>query len=168
MNEQDLLVIESIMLAREERYFRQRSLLKTFKLSLITYSVNFPGSNKNTELAHFIFSSGLADFEKAGIIYVYREIRFSPAGPGAYFIVDAEPLQLKQKLIALEESCAYGRLYDFDLFKPDGSLISRRDLSLPPRKCLICNGDWVVCRKENRHSTKELLAAIEAIHEKPS
>jgi holo-ACP synthase CitX len=47
------------------------------------------------------------------------------------------------------------RVLDIDVITAAGP-ISRRDIGLEPRRCLLCAGDAKTCARERKHSPEEL------------
>lgn len=64
--------------------------------------------------------------------------------------------------IFIEASTVYGRLADIDVIAAQGPL-SRKDFSLEPRRCFICNGDSKECARERRHPCGELREKAQAM-----
>ncbi len=71
-----------------------------------------------------------------------------------------DPAALKRLGIELEEGLAGGRLLDIDVFDAAGRQISRTDLGLPPRACLLCGGPAAACVRSAAHDKGEVLAAM--------
>ncbi len=65
---------------------------------------------------------------------------------------------IKNKLIEIE-NCELGRFIDLDLFNNNEKSISRKDLGLPTRKCILCNDDVNTCYREKRHSLDDVFTA---------
>ena len=47
---------------------------------------------------------------------------------------------------------ALGRLLDIDVIAPDGGKISRTEIGLPARRCLLCGNPAPVCARSRAHS----------------
>ena len=58
--------------------------------------------------------------------------------------------------VELEDIDPIGRLYDMDVLDTDGKKISREDMGLPRRKCLLCENDAAVCARSRAHSLEAL------------
>ena len=56
-----------------------------------------------------------------------------------------------------------GRLWDIDVLTPEGEILSRRDYSLPPRRCLLCEQSAAVCARGKTHQLTDLLNRMEAL-----
>ena len=53
--------------------------------------------------------------------------------------------------------------YDIDVISIDGDKISRMDICMPPRKCLICGKTGHGCSRNRTHSIDEMTACINQI-----
>ncbi|MBQ9773995.1 MAG: citrate lyase holo-[Clostridia bacterium] len=77
-------------------------------------------------------------------------------GCEAIFCVEGDAKKIKRRLCALEDSAPIGRLWDIDVLLGMGEKVSRTDLGLPPRKCLLCGEDAPVCARSRAHSVDAL------------
>ena len=82
-------------------------------------------------------------------------------GPEALYVVEAHARELKQALVALEESHPLGRLWDIDVIDPDAGPVARASLGLPARRCLVCEEPAHACARSRRHPLDEVLQFIE-------
>ncbi|MFC6604239.1 citrate lyase holo-[acyl-carrier protein] synthase [Ectobacillus funiculus] len=62
--------------------------------------------------------------------------------------------------VFIEEKNKVGRLFDFDVFTNKMEQISRSQLGLNERMCLVCNDSAKVCGRSRKHSTEELLEKL--------
>jgi len=148
--------MERILEAREER----GRLIKEYWQGkpLIIIKANIPGKNKNLPCAYFLvhhFHKLLA--EQVPITRSY----FQDSADGPFWLLEA--LVSKEYLIKLEEEHPLGRLVDLDLYLSPEKSISRREINLPPRKCLLCDLDASICTRAGTHSLPSLLDKIEVI-----
>jgi len=67
--------------------------------------------------------------------------------------------------VHLEAEHPLGRLADADILAADGSVLSRADMGLPPRTCLVCSEPAVLCRRLGRHAPGEVSARACALLE---
>lgn len=76
---------------------------------------------------------------------------------------------VKQKMMAIEQTQSIGRLFDLDvLVMANGQMkgLSRRELGLPTRRCLICEEDAKECGRSRKHSVEEMqMKIVELIKE---
>ena len=153
--------------ARERRAALQRELLSAHRCPLVCLTLNIPGPVKVLELVPQAFEEGerrirealsLAGLAAGGC----REIR-EKTGYEAFFWVDGDPLAIKRAVSAAEDKDRLGRLFDIDVIRPDGEKVSREDLGLPPRTCLLCGQPAHACSRSRSHSVAELVAEIQRI-----
>ena len=147
--------------AREQRAFFQKHLIDTWHLPLISFTLNIPAPIKVFPLAVRIFEEGIRLIKNCchshhlSIIFETEIREFT--GYEAFFLVDAPALSIKKILCHMEENISVGRIFDIDIIDTDGSKVSREQVGLPPRNCLICSQQAFVCSRSRTHSIKELL-----------
>ena len=153
--------LQDILAARERRAMRQQQLLKEYGRTLVCFTMNIAGPQKYNALIAEGFRLGcdgltaqLAEFD---ILYSQRLPRHT--GCEAFFVVDAPAEQVKERTVAIEEGDALGRLFDMDVFAPDGTRLTRQQ----ERKCLLCGESARVCGRSRAHSVEALQAATRAI-----
>lgn len=66
-------------------------------------------------------------------------------------------------MIEAEQQFAVGRLWDFDVFTAQGQLLSRQQLGVTERRCLVCDQPAKVCARQRTHSLSEILNQIEVL-----
>ncbi|GLI57498.1 protein CitXG [Propionigenium maris DSM 9537] len=146
---------EKILLDRENRVNLVRERLSSNNL-ILTLKVNIVGNDKNI------------DGTKAILDYFYKKIEetfdinsteFIDSFDGNYYIIELPRLdyvETKRKLIGLEET-TLGRLVDIDLFSDMKKSVSRIDLGLEPRRCIVCGRLYNTCLRERAHTLEEVL-----------
>lgn len=148
--------------ARERRLFRQQKLLKTYEKPLVSFSLNIVGPVKVFFLAREAFKEGIRLIEEQchawGFPVIAAHITDEKTGQEKIWVIDSDAVILKRTLCCLEESVSMGRLFDIDVIDVDGSKISRSDLDLPKRNCLLCNQEAFVCSRSRTHSVEDLLS----------
>lgn len=146
--------MDRILEAREERSRFIREYWQGKPLLII--KANVPGKNKNLPCAYFL----VHHFQKllAEQVNITRSV-FLDSADGPYWLL--ETAVNKDTLIKLEEEHPLGRLIDLDLYLSPEKSISRRELALPPRKCLICHLDAALCVRAGTHPLLSLLEKIE-------
>ena len=162
MNE--IVTLQQILDNREARVDFQRILLRGYGLALVCFTVNMPGAIKRCAPALAVHRAGVSALRErlAGQIHYYKTLDY-PTGYEAYFAVDLSPEDLKTITVALEETHPMGRLMDIDVLRPDGTAVSRSELGLPQRRCLLCDSAAKVCARSQAHSLEELWAEITRI-----
>lgn len=148
------------LIEKENKQFMIHQLLKNHP-TVISIGANIPGHDKNISEAHLLMRLFI-HVVKDTITTTSIETFSSSDGPYALLTtLHTNVNELKQRLISIEDSHPLGRLIDLDLYQHGmQSSISRTEINFPSRKCMICNDDFNVCRRLQRHSVAELLTHI--------
>lgn len=154
--------LNEILDDRERRAERQRELITLYGTPLVSFTMNIPGAEKDSPMIRAGFAEGLRRLHPV-LSVRYEEERYGVTGPETLLCVDMDPGELKRITVKLEEADALGRLFDMDVIRTDGTSVSRTELGLPMRKCLLCGEPAKMCRRAGRHTTDELNAAAKAI-----
>ena len=153
--------------ARERRAARQQALLRRFGVTLICFTMNIPGPEKDSPLIRRGFRLGVSLLEgqlaAAGLTPLHREQRCENTGCEALYALDCSPLTVKAMTVELEDAAPLGRLLDMDVIRPDGRKVDRQELGLAGRKCLICGGPARVCARSRAHPLEQLRKITEDI-----
>lgn len=148
-----------ILDAKENRANKQKQLLQNGE-SLISFTLNIPGSIKTSDLFKKGFDEGkekiLQQLTWNNCEIVFQEEISSVAGYELYILCSENPIKIKKLMLQIEES-VLGRIFDIDVLGKNCMPISRSDLSMPPRKCYLCGETAKVCSRSQKHSYKELL-----------
>lgn len=154
--------LPQLLEAREQRADFQQILLRGYGLPLVSFTVNLPGKVKRSARARIVFDAGVRAVreELAGTLAYYKLLD-KITGYEGYFCAEWDAAALKQAMCRIESTHPLGRLMDLDVLSPDGKHWSRTDLNKPPRKCLVCARDAVICARSRAHSAAELNQAIE-------
>jgi holo-ACP synthase len=155
------ITLEEILDAREKRVSMQQKILETYpNSSLLVATMNIPGPIKNSIglMAIFVETVAYIEHQLADVVPNVRICHSKKTGAEYYLAVNLLPEKLKKKMIQIEESYKYGRLFDLDVIWFDEKFknISRQVLKLPSRKCLICQKDAKECGRSQQHSIEEL------------
>lgn len=147
--------------ARERRQHTQRQLIRAFGCPVISFTLNIVGPVKVFPLAVRAFEEGLRLIHtqcSAWRLPIKKETRIQDiTGYEAFLSVDSDPKLIKEILCRLEERTILGRLFDLDVIRTDGAKVSRRELSMAPRKCLLCDQEAFVCGRSRTHPVDRLL-----------
>ena len=154
--------LNEILNDRERRAERQRELITLYGTPLVSFTMNIPGAEKDSPMIRAGFAEGLRRLRPV-LSVRYEEERYGVTGPEAFLCADMEPQELKRITVKLEEADALGRLFDMDVICTDGISVSRTELGLAARKCLLCGEPAKMCRRAGHHTTDELNAAAKAI-----
>jgi len=135
---------------REARYYLQRDLSKEYSLPLIVARVNYPG-NKNNIIVNSAFK-----FINLELTYLYKKAINKSEGPVLIGVVDMDPFELKKIAIDIEENHPLGRMFDIDVYDNSFNQVSRSDVGLEPRTCIICGDVAHNCIRSLNHSLDEV------------
>lgn len=156
--------MNEILQSREQRCARQNTLINKFNLPIVSLTVNIPGSVKLIEKSIKIFNVAFDEITSILSQYIrYSEKEYLISGCQGYFVVDMPAKKLKELMCNLEDNHALGRLFDADVIDINMSHLSRRDMNIAERKCLICNQPATFCARSRNHSVEALLTEIDRI-----
>jgi holo-ACP synthase len=159
--------LEQLLAARDCRAAYQAAALARFERPLVSITVVMPGPVKDGPLPRHVLTEALREVHAMSSNLEWpvlsREIRWSDTGPEAIYVVDAEPQLLKSATVELEDQHALGRLWDLDVIAPGQRMLSREQLGLPARRCLVCERPAAECGRARRHSRQDLLGVIQRI-----
>lgn len=154
------VTLQQILDVRERRVTRQQTLLARYRKPLICFTMNIPGPEKNNPLITRGFHLGMellsAQLTGSRIPVLYGDVYEEDTGCEAYLAADAEPENLKKLCVQIEDGLPVGRLFDMDVLRPDGSKVSRENLDLPGRTCMICGAPVYLCSRSRSHSLSQL------------
>ncbi len=141
---------------REKRLNIIAKKIKNTDNLLLTIKANICGNNKNIREANIVI-----EYFKNKVLKHFESISIEKieSFDGNFYLLELdeqEYLKVKKHLIEIE-SCELGRYVDLDLFKDGEKSISRRDLDIPARRCLVCGKDYNLCLREKSHSVEEVL-----------
>lgn len=163
----DEKILNRILKSREDRSKKQIELIDRYHMSLISFTLNTPGSIKDSPMYRSIHGAGISaileKLEEGQISIVHREESYRTTGPETYIVVDIDPLILKEITVDIEEYHPLGRVFDIDVFDSHHNQISRTHIERPSRRCLLCDDDARVCMRMQRHRYEELIHWIEQL-----
>lgn len=156
-----------ILDSKERRAKIQKDLIRKYNKALISFTLNIPGKIKDTPTYRDIHMEGVRIIEESlnkrnWPILFKKEIE-NTSGREAYLIVDIDANRLKNIAIDIEESDLIARIFDIDVFDKNHQQISRIDLGVNPRRCLLCSLDARICMRMKNHTYEDLLKEINNI-----
>ena len=159
-----MVSLEQLLSSRDARAAFQRELLEAHPAcTLVCLTVQLPGPEKRNATSLLIGKAGLEALQRCfESVVEYREVRDLETGYEAYFLVGMDALEVKRQCCHLEETHPLGRLMDMDVLGPSGP-VSRTEIGLAPRKCLLCDREARWCMRARTHTLAELLLKIERI-----
>lgn len=169
------ITMAEILDAREHRAWIQQELLSDHTLesncALISFTLNIPGPIKVFPYTVWAFYEGIHFIESCltthQLTLLTKKIMEENTGYEAFFLIKGiTPETLKSYMTAFEDGSSFGRIFDLDILRPDSTKVSRTELGLSGRTCLLCDNPVFVCSRSRTHSAKELskktLSIIEA------
>ena len=153
------VALDDILAARDARVARQQAMLAQGGV-LLSLTLVAPGAVKRSPLLDAIFAAALDAIRPLVDDARARIEAVDDSGHHALCLLDGEARDWKTRMLALENRAPLSRLWDIDIIDRDGVAVSRRDLGLPPRRCLICDDDAKTCARERRHDIAALQADI--------
>lgn len=156
--------IPEVLANRDRRVALQNQLTKSHSdQTVIAAKLNIPGPIKNNETIKNFFVTKLTIFEKQlQAQYDFKMVEQwldESTGPERFYLVDGPAEQVKHLTTAFEEADVSNRLFDLDvLSRQAGQTVSmsRTELGLPKRTCLICGRPAKECARSRRHTVAEL------------
>ncbi|MCR4956864.1 MAG: [citrate (pro-3S)-lyase] ligase [Lachnospiraceae bacterium] len=151
--------------AREQRVMHQMELLKQYGEGtvLICFTMNMAGPVKYFELLSRAFEKGKEEIESTlknmGAPVLHHESHQEVTGVTAFYAVCFDPMKVKEAMVHIEDGSSLGRLFDIDvLVVKDGeeTKLSREDIGMGERSCLVCKKPGSECARSRAHSVKEL------------
>lgn len=168
-----MISLNQLLESRDARAEHQKDLLGRFPgKSLLCLTVQLPGPEKRNEQSLAIAKAGVSAIRQA-FQPDYEELRDLETGYEGYFLISLPALEAKRKAVEVEDNHPLGRLMDIDVlhgvpeenyFSSAGvKAISREEIGLAPRRCLLCDNEVRYCMRAKTHTTSELLERIKQI-----
>ena len=161
--------VPDMLLARDGRAAAQKKLLERYHRPLLFFTQNIPGPVKTSALIHLGFLEGIRrlerDLQEAGIPILFQKTIDWKTGYEKYYVLDGDALAIKEIACAIENQDRLGRLYDMDVLAEDGHKISRTDIGLPGRLCLVCSQPAQACARSRKHSVPVLVRNVHRVLE---
>ncbi len=161
-------IINEILKSREERAFIQQKIIALYNNPIISFTLNIPGSIKDSDKYRLIHDVGMDIITSelkdniCNITYIKRLNKTT--GPEGYFSIEIDSIELKKMTSKIENEHILGRIFDIDVFDSNYNQISRLDLGLNPRECLICEENAKICSRGKTHELNDLLDEIEKLY----
>ena len=159
----EIVELSQMLSAREQRAMRQRELLASYGLPLVSFTMNIAGPVKNSPSIRRGFALGrellFGQLQRVKAPLVHREEIDASTGCEGLYVVDMSAEKLKAITMELEENTPLGRLFDLDVLSPDGEKLERP----VPRRCLVCGKPVSVCARSRAHSVPQLQEKTHAL-----
>ena len=159
--ENQSIELEEILNAREQRASMQKALQTEHQKPLISFTLNIPGAIKAFPLANRAFEEGVIliknQLKKVSVDIENIQIYQQKTGHECFMVVNGDAEFIKRNMVAIENGINMGRLFDIDVLRENGHKISRQELSMEARKCLLCHEGAFICSRSRNHTKEEVL-----------
>ena len=158
------VTLKQLLDSRENRVWYQQELLDKHGGVLVSVTLNIPGPIKDKPEYRKVMEWGMEALLAAfGASVIHSETRFLKTGAEGYVCLEGlEKTEAKYLAVIIESMSPKARLLDIDIMDKDGA-VSRSELGLDARKCLICDEDAKACARSQKHSMEELIARVEEL-----
>jgi len=157
------VTLDEVLAGKEKKAQVQDELRRLHNATVVGIAVNMPGSVKYCAETADLALAALAELRRclreAGLGVREERVYHLPTGPLAVLAVEGGAETVKRLAVAVETGEWSARLLDIDVYGADGRQLSRADLGLPARECLVCANDAVLCIRARSHEPEEVLAA---------
>lgn len=162
--------LQNVLDFREKRARVQAELRALYGATVISITINMPGSAKYSKdtvnLAYSATDLVRKRMLQAGFGLLEERIYHDCAGPAVCMAVEGDASSVKAVTVAIEEEERFGRILDLDVFDAAGKQISRSNLKLSGRPCMVCSEAAIVCMRERRHGQDEVTRAVQTLLQK--
>ena len=152
------VTLEQMLSAREARQARLNAALS--RAPLVSFTMNIAGPEKNSPLIRRGFFEGRRRLEEAfaahGVALTLLEQADEVTGCEALYAASGCALTAKALCAACEDADELGRLFDIDVIDADGRRLTREELGLNERGCLVCGAAGRGCAARRTHSVEDL------------
>jgi len=158
--------ITDVLAARDERAAYQQTLMGTYPQStIVAIKLNIPGPIKNNNELRRLFMAGFNRFMATQTAATIIADWNRATGNETFLVIEADLITCKRMAVAFEGTDSLGRLFDIDVMQQGKSrAVSRTELSLPVRRCLLCQREAKDCARSRRHSVAALQAHINDLY----
>ncbi|MDD3368281.1 MAG: citrate lyase holo-[acyl-carrier protein] synthase [Lachnospiraceae bacterium] len=128
---------------------------------VVCLGLNIAGPRKTDDDILYAFKEGCKAIEKVMVekklqCIQAKTFRDKAGYAKVYTITQSNMSSVKKEMIHIEEEHELGRLFDIDVYGMGGLGIHRKELGMPPRRCLLCKKEARVCMENRTHSVQEL------------
>lgn len=160
------ITLDELLLSRDNRHQMHLDLLQQYPgRTLVSVTMVMPGPVKSNSISLTLANKAEAFLHHQKQLQIeFMTRRDLNTGSEIYFISRLPMMETKRLCCRIEDEHPLGRLWDFDVIQPDSVPLSRTELGLAPRKCIICGDqDAITCIRARRHSKPDLYARVEEI-----
>lgn len=140
--------------AKEYRWDEITRLFEEYKSPLITLNLNIKGMHKDKDEYESIYLAAKKFLNTYELVYEDFD------SYSAIYLAKSDAISEKKNFVAIEERHDYMRFVDIDVIDTDLKPVSRAELGLTKRTCIVCGSDRFFCMRESRHSQEEFNAVL--------
>lgn len=160
--------LSELLESKDNRRAKQQELINLYHLPVISLTLVMPGEEKRNQLTCKMASQATETIRKNFDGFIKADSEYDlETGFEAFFVITIDKYQAKRIACSIEDNHPWGRLFDIDIIGDDLTPITREEINLPPRKCLICNQEAHICMRNRTHDVAEILEKIQIILSKP-
>lgn len=153
------ITLEQLLAARDHRAATIKQLQARFPGACVAVlCVVTPGAEKRTPDTIRLFERAIRAVSRVIVRNEWTPLLFEAhekdTGDEAYLAVKTDAGFLKMECCKLEESAPYGRLWDFDVYRPDGKAIGREEIGFSERGCFVCGKPGRACYARRLHAAQ--------------
>lgn len=158
------VTFEEILLGKEKRAQLQADLRRRYRETVVSITVNMPGSTKYTvetaDLIYYALEKLRKRIRTENFVLLEERIYHGLTGPAAVLAVEGDAAVIKAFGVSMEEETPFGRMLDIDVFDTEGHQNSRALLEWKERKCMVCSEAAIVCIRSGAHQQDVLLSEV--------
>lgn len=160
------VTLDELLQSRDNRHQRHLELLAQYPdATLVSVTMVMPGPVKSNAISLALADKAEAFLQQNQFLQIcFLERRDLHTGSEIYFVSRLPLLETKRLCCLIEDRYPLGRLWDFDVIRPDSTPLSRTEIGFEPRRCIICeNEPSITCIRARRHTKPDLYARVEQI-----
>lgn len=145
--------ILELLEAKERRSLYQQQLCQKYKQTLLSITLNIPGSDKNPAYSQELLCWARDELKK-NLPITFEVLKSENSGTEIFLLTTVIADEAKKIACRLEEAASYCRLLDIDVFDQDYKRVSNRTTG---RTCFMCTQPAGVCMRQGKHSQVQLI-----------
>lgn len=155
--------LQDMLDARDRRSERQRLHFETTpEATLVVATVVAPGEFKLSPHTDIMARAMIESLKERFAGHILHLEHIAPvSGHEVWLTLDCPMQEAKQIAVGIEDSHMLGRLFDIDVIQADLRPLSRSDVGMQPRKCLLCQNEARLCMRMHKHTPEEINSFIE-------
>lgn len=150
--------LQDMLAARDRRRERQRAhFLTTAEATLVVATVVAPGEFKLTPATGIVADAMTESLKREFGPHILSVERLATvSGHEVWLTLSCSPGEAKKKSVDIEDTHMLGRLFDIDVIMPDLRPLSRKDIGMEPRRCILCENEARLCMRMKRHTPEDI------------